>query len=269
MGSHRNLGQRHVSILDDHDHVFGVKIRFSSEAATEQQVVAGVALQLFALGIPCIYYGTEQSFAGPEESERKFLPSWKGGDHADRYLREAMFGPCHLRRTPSSELDPTLPGFGPFGTAGAHCFDPDFATYRRTAALGAVRKKFPVLRQGRQYLRPSSVFGDPFTRRGPGELITWSRILSDEEALCVVNAHGTQLRGSDVLVDAGLNPSGSELTVIANTAETASGSAGGVARPIGSRVPVKLGDGTAFVEIRNLPPSEVLVLVNHASEANS
>lgn len=270
MGSHRNLGQRHVSILDDHDHVFGVKIRFSSEAATEQQVVAGVALQLFALGIPCIYYGTEQSFAGPEESERKFLPSWKGGDHADRYLREAMFGPRHPRRTPSSELDPTLPGFGPFGTAGAHCFDPDFVTYRRTAALGAVRKKFPVLRQGRQYLRPSSVFGGPFTLRGPGELITWSRILSDEEALCVVNAHGTQLRGSDVLVDAGLNPPGSELTVIANTAETASGSAGGVALPIGSRVPVKqLGDGTAFVEIRNLPPSEVLVLVNHASEANS
>jgi hypothetical protein len=40
MGSHRNLGDRHVSILDDHDHVFGEKIRFSSEASSDHQVVA-------------------------------------------------------------------------------------------------------------------------------------------------------------------------------------------------------------------------------------
>ncbi|WP_416669819.1 alpha-amylase family glycosyl hydrolase [Egbenema bharatensis] len=63
MGSHRNIGRRHVSILDDHDHVFGEKIRFSSEAASEHQVIAGVALQLFTLGIPCIYAGTEQALA--------------------------------------------------------------------------------------------------------------------------------------------------------------------------------------------------------------
>ena len=270
MGSHRNLGQRHVSILDDHDHVFGAKIRFSSEAATEQQVVAGVALQLFTLGIPCIYYGTEQSLAGPEESERAFLPGWKGGDHADRYLREAMFGPRHPRCAglegvpPDGGLDPELPGFGPFGTAGVHCFDSDFATYRRIAALAAVRKKFPVLRQGRQYVRPISIFNGPPAVRGPGEIVAWSRMLSDEEALCVVNAHGTQGRGGDVLVDAALNPQGGEMTVIANTAETAAQSADGVEQPIGSRLPVKrLPDGAAFVEIRNLPPSEVLVLVNH------
>lgn len=270
MGSHRNLGQRHVSILDDHDHVFGAKIRFSSEAASEQQVVAGVALQLFTLGIPCIYYGTEQAFAGPEESQRQYLPGWKEGEFADRYLREAMFGPLHPRRAglggvpPDGGPDPALPGFGPFGTAGAHCFDPDFGAYRRIAALTAVRRNFPVLRQGRQYPRPSSVFGGPFTLRGPGEIIAWSRILSDEEALCVVNGHGTEARGGDVVVDADLNPPGSGLTVIANTAETTKGSNIGVAHPVGSRIPVKrLGDGTAFVEIRDLPPSEVLVLVNH------
>src|SRR5690606_32982715 len=150
-----NLGQRHVSILDDHDHVFGAKIRFAAEAASEHQVVAGVALQLFTLGIPCIYYGTEQAFAGPEASERVYLPGWRGGDHADRYLREAMFGPRHPRAAgleglpPNAALDRALPGFGPFGTAGAHCFDPESATYRRIAALTAVRKRFPVLRKGR------------------------------------------------------------------------------------------------------------------------
>src|SRR5581483_5766014 len=50
LGSHRNSGPRHVTILDDHDHVSGDKVRFSSDAASEHQVVAGVALQLFSLG---------------------------------------------------------------------------------------------------------------------------------------------------------------------------------------------------------------------------
>ena len=74
LGSHRNLGNQHVSVLDDHDHVFGEKVRFSAYAASEAQVVAGLALQLFTLGIPCIYYGTEQALAGPEEEERMWLP---------------------------------------------------------------------------------------------------------------------------------------------------------------------------------------------------
>jgi len=270
MGSHRNLGQRHVSILDDHDHVFGSKIRFSSEAASDHQVVAGVAMQLFSLGIPCIYYGTEQAFAGPEASERVFLPAWKGGDHADRYLREAMFGPLHPRRAglagvpPDGELDPDLPGFGPFGTAGAHCFDPDFATYKRITALIRARQAFPVLRQGRQYLRPTSIFNRPFELRGPGEIVAWSRLLSDEEALCVVNAHGTESRGADVLVDADLNPAGGEMTVVVSTSAAVVPANGSVPHLIGARLPVKRHeDGKAYVEIRDLPPSEVLVLVNH------
>jgi glycosidase len=125
LGSHRNLGHRHVSILDDHDHVFGEKIRFSSESASDHQVVAGVALQLLTLGIPCIYYGTEQALGGPEASERQWLPGWKS---SDRYLREAMFGPEHplksgragLQAAPGN-LDESLPAFGPFGTVGRHC----------------------------------------------------------------------------------------------------------------------------------------------------
>ena len=269
MGSHRNLGQRHVSILDDHDHVFGQKIRFSSEAASEEQVVAGVALQLFTLGIPCLYYGTEQSLAGPEASERQFLPGWKGGDHADRYLREAMFGPEHPRAagldglSATDGLDRTLPGFGPFGTAGGHCFDPSFHTYRRIVALAALRQRFPVLRVGRQYLRPISLFDSPFLFRGPGELIAWSRILSDEEAVCVVNAHGTQVRGGDVVVDADLNHPDMAFTVVVNSMEAGSGTSSGIAHPVGSQLPIKHRlDGTAFVEIRNMAPSGVIVATN-------
>src|SRR5439155_23273223 len=140
--SHRNVGKHHVSVLDDHDHVFGEKIRFSSEAASDHQIAGAIGLQLLTLGIPCIYYGSEQAFAGPEASERPLLPGWKG---SDRYLRETMFGPEHPRAdgrqglaAPPAGLDPALPGFGPFGTAGRHCFDPTFPTYLRIAALNAL-----------------------------------------------------------------------------------------------------------------------------------
>ena len=270
MGSHRNLGSRHVSILDDHDHVFGQKIRFSSEAASDYQVAAGVALQLFSLGIPCIYYGTEQAFAGPEPSERHWLPAWKGGEHADRYLREAMFGPEHPRREgrdglsqPPEGLDISLPGFGPFGTAGQHCFDEQHPAYLRIAAMADLRKSFPVLRYGRQYPRPISFLGLPFAGYGPGELIAWSRILDDEEALCILNGHGTALRGADVLVDATLNPPGGSMTVLLNTAQAAGPGYSGPF-PAGTPLPVKRTPaGTAFISIRDVPPSEVLVLTNH------
>ncbi|HEY1192104.1 MAG TPA: alpha-amylase family glycosyl hydrolase, partial [Gemmata sp.] len=159
LGSHRNLGGRHVSILDDHDHVSGDKVRFSADASSDHQVAAGVALQLFTLGIPCIYYGTEQALAGPEPGARPFLPDWT---KSDRYLREAMFGPQHPLKSGRAGLgaeDANEPGFGPFGTAGRHCFDPQFPTYRRIAAMAAVRARYRVLRAGRQYPRPTSVLG--------------------------------------------------------------------------------------------------------------
>jgi glycosidase len=264
MGSHRNLGQHHVSIVDDHDHVFGQKIRFSSEASSDHQIVAACALQLLTLGIPCIYYGSEQAFAGPEPSERGFLPDWKGSDH---YLREAMFGPEHPRRSGrdglasgAAGLDGNEPGFGPFGTTGHHCFDPAFPTFTRIAAINRVRQQLPALRYGRQYQRPTSIFGQPFALRGGGELLGWSRLLDDQEALCAVNTHGTDARGANVIVDASLNPSGSTMTVVANTAEVAGAP---TSHPAGSSLPVqRAADGTAFVEIRDVGASEALVLVN-------
>lgn len=225
MGSHRVLGDRHVSVLDDHDHVFGEKLRFTSQAPTDHQVAAATALQLFTLGIPCIYYGTEQALAGPEPSERQYLPDWGS---SDRYLREAMFGPDHPRRSGRDGLAPGelgldtgLPGFGPFGTAGRHCFDPGHGTYRRLAAMTALRRAHPVLRHGRQYLRPIALFGGPFHPAPPGELIAWSRILDDEEALCIVNGHGLEARGGAVVVDAGLNRPGSSMTVVLSSAQAA------------------------------------------------
>jgi glycosidase len=266
MGSHRSLGRRHVSILDDHDHVFGDKLRFSTDAASDHQVAAGVILQLFTLGIPCIYYGAEQGLAGPEASERMWLPDW---GRSDRYLREAMFGPAHPRKhgrdglAPFPDgLDTSLPGFGPFGTAGRHCFDGANPVYLRIAAACEARKRFPVLRCGRQYLRPIAESGaENFRDAGAGDLAAWSRILDDEEALCVVNANGREERGARVLVDDGLNPPGSAMTVVLNTAQAARISS---PHQVGETLPVnRTADGTAYVEIHRIPASEALVLMNH------
>jgi glycosidase len=266
MGSHRSLGRRHVSILDDHDHVFGDKLRFSSAAASDHQVAAGVILQLFTLGIPCVYYGTEQALAGPEASERTWLPEW---GRSDRYLRETMFGPAHPRKhgrdglTPLPDgLDTSLPGFGPFGTAGHHCFDEANPVYLRIAAACEARKRYPVLRYGRQYLRPIAEPGtENFRDAGAGDLVAWSRILDDEEALCVVNANGREDCGALILVDADLNTSDSAMTVVLNTAQPA-GSSG--SHQVGETLPVKrTAGGKAYVEIHHLPASEALVLMNH------
>jgi len=281
LGSHRNLGNQHVSVLDDHDHVFGEKVRFSAYAASEAQVVAGLALQLFTLGIPCIYYGTEQALAGPEEEERMWLPEW---GRSDRYLREAMFGPEHPRMggisSHASGRDESLPGFGPFGTAGHHCFDPRFPVYRNIAAMAGLRQAFPALRHGRQYLRQIALPEDGLdgfdfygagyvTARGErleGQIVAWSRILDDEEMLCLYNSHGGKSRGADVLVDGILNQSEGkeEMTVVFNSAQLAS-------RPRrqakayqkGSKLTVKRRDGTAYVEIRDIAPSQVLVAASH------
>jgi hypothetical protein len=81
-----------------------------------------------------------------------------------------------------------------------------------------------------------------------------------------VNGHGNENRGGDVVVDIDLN-GGSQpsLEVIFNSAELAA-KAQGVnytgTHTVGGKVPVKTRDQKAYVEIRELPASEVLVLTN-------
>jgi hypothetical protein len=135
-----------------------------------------------------------------------------------------------------------------------------------------VRRLYPSLRYGRQYQREISNFGAKFTLPGAGELIAWSRVLDDEEALCIVNGHGVAPRGGDVVVDSILNSASAAgnpwdggapfLEVVANTAEAAAGGVYRGTHPVGERLPVLQRNGTACVEIRDVSPSEVLVLIN-------
>lgn len=272
LGSHRNSGPRHVTILDDHDHVSGEKVRFSSGAGPHQ-VVAGVAIQLFSLGIPCVYYGTEQALAGPEKAMRDGILNDYGrhfNDQGheemgnDKYLREAMFGPTNAR-LPDNLINATLPGFGPFGTTGRHCFDDGFEVFKRIAALVAVRQSFPVARYGRQYARevadPSNAT-NPFLLPESGGLIAWSRILDDEELVCIINSHGGQNSSGNVLVARELNKDGEKWKVLANTAETAAGGGYAGANKIGDEIAVQMSGATPFLAIRDVEPSEILILTN-------
>jgi glycosidase len=255
LGSHRVLGKRHVSVLDDHDMIFreGARVRFAADAPVAHQPAVPVAVQLFTLGIPCIYYGTEQALAPPEKSEWQWIDEMGG---SDAFVREAMFGPEHPRASGSVNLtarDTALVGFGPFGTAGQHVFDTTHPAYTRIAAIAKTRAAFPVLRQGRQYQRPTSIVGAPFALPPGGELLAWSRIIDDEEALCVVNTNGAAARGARVLVDASLNPAGSSMTVVLHT---------GKAAAAGTKLQVSEEGGIHFVDVRDVGPAEVLVLTN-------
>jgi glycosidase len=261
MGSHRLQGDQHVIVLDDHDHVFGIKNRFSAEAPNEHQSAAATAIQLFTLGLPCIYYGTEQSLRGlpREQSEREWLTS----KHADWLLREAMFGPEHPRKSgydgAQGELDTALPGFGPEGTSGRHVFDPGHPAYVRIAAMTKVRKAYPAARRGRQYLRNTHLpWSSSFGPARAGELLAWSRVLDDQEILILVNTNSASspndpgVRGGCVAVDPNL--AGSVYNIVCYTANLG-------AAP-GGTIPVQYDGPTAFIDIPPLPPSEVLILTN-------
>src|SRR5262249_21522984 len=95
--SHAWFRDKVVTSVDDHDHVDqgGQKHRFCA-FGFENLALGVMALNATTLGIPCIYYGTEQLFDGEG-----------GGDASDRYIRESMFGAT----------------FGPFRSRDRHFFN--------------------------------------------------------------------------------------------------------------------------------------------------
>jgi glycosidase len=202
LGSHRETGRYHVSILDDHDMVGRGKQRFAAHntlAERDAQVAHAVGIQLTTLGVPCIYYGTEQAFDGTDARHDALL---EPHGFEDRYIRESMFGGT----------------FGAFETSGCHFFDPAHPSYRRIAAIAALRHRADgiglALRRGRQYPRETAFLGRPFAFPGAGELVAWSRILFDREVLIALNTHGAEPRGAHVTVDAALHPPGSAMRVL-------------------------------------------------------
>ena len=188
MGSHRNLGDRHVSILDDHDHVFGEKLRFSSEAASDHQVVAGVALQLFTLGHP-VHLLRHRAGARRSGSRRSGTgcPSGRGRTAtcarrcsarppaAERARRSGRTSRIGIRRSRASGRSAP-----PGTTASTSSIRPSSGSRRWPPSRTAI----PCCAPAASTCGPSPGSAGRFSRPR-GELVAWSRILDDEEALCV------------------------------------------------------------------------------------
>jgi glycosidase len=198
--SHVWFRDKVVTSVDDHDHVDqgDQKHRFCA-GGYEKLVLAAMALNATTLGIPCIYYGTEQLFDGAG-----------GGNGSDEYIREAMFGG----------------GFGAFRSRGRHCFNDAQPTYIELAKIHKLRSSQLTLRRGRQYLRPISADGINFgfPRRMNGRMLSivaWSRIFNGNEVLCVINTDPDNQRTTFVTIDNELHLAGDKLTCLysANAAD--------------------------------------------------
>ena len=179
-----------VTLYDDHDQVRkgNQKARFCADGA-EALATSVLALNALTLGIPCIYYGSEQGFDGA------------GGN--DRYIREAMFGG----------------DFGAFRSRGRHCFDESHPLYSELARLLAVRRQEIALRRGRQYLRAISGngidFGEPHMIDGElRSLVAWSRLFNDHEWLCAINTDPQHSRAAWVGLDFDLQQPGQRLVCL-------------------------------------------------------
>lgn len=183
-------------MIDDHDQVWrgDTKGRFCSDAVGTKLMFPALALNLSTLGIPCIFYGSEQCFDGHGSSGLK--------DHgADQWIRECMFGGP----------------YGAFCSRDAHFFNEETDVYQKLAKLAAVRRGELALTRGRQYLREISGdgvgFGYPATLgTGPMQsIVAWSRIFNGEEILCAINTDIGGERSVWVTIDADINGVGDVL----------------------------------------------------------
>ena len=194
--SHVWFRDKVVTSVDDHDHVDqgSQKHRFCA-GGFEKLALPVMALNATTLGIPCIYYGTEQVFDGEG-----------GGDGSDRYIREAMFGG----------------EFGAFRSRGRHFFNEDQAVYRQLAEVHKLASRSTDLAP-----RPAIPAAN-FRRRGelriPGEnggrmlsIVAWSRIFNDNELLCAINTDPDQDRTAFVTIDNDLHAAGDRLTCLYST----------------------------------------------------
>jgi glycosidase len=192
--SHVWFRNKIVTLFDDHDQVRKGphKARFCADDVGKQLLLNALALNVTTLGIPCIYYGTEQGFDG-------------AGDN-DRYIRESMFG--HT--------------FGAFRSCERHFFAEDTPVYRELANILAIRQEKMTLRRGRQYLREISGDGQHFDfphmiGSEIRSVVPWSRIFNDQEMLLAINTDPDQPRTAWVIVDHDLHVIGDRLQCLYTT----------------------------------------------------
>ena len=186
--SHIWFRNKVVTLFDDHDQVRKGqnKARFCANDSGSLSLIAVIGLNLTSLGIPCLYYGTEQGFDG------------KGGN--DRYIRESMFGG----------------NFGAFRSKGVHFFKEENPWFPEISKIAAIRQKYLALRRGRQYLRQISGNGTDFgypvlMSDRMNSIVAWSRICNDQEILCAFNTDQQNETIAYVTIDESLHAIDSNL----------------------------------------------------------
>ena len=206
--SHTWLRDKVVTFFNDHDQVSKGqdKARFCANPTEAKLVLSALALNVTTLGIPCVYYGTEQSFNGHGS-----------GDGADRFIREAMFGGK----------------FGSYESRGVHFFNEDSPVYTELSRILEIRRARPALRRGRQFLRPISGDGQHFgipqmVGNQIRSVVPWSRILSDAEIVLAINTDANNSSTAWVTIDASLHRQGDHLSCLYSTDRAQIGSQVGI-----------------------------------------
>jgi glycosidase len=198
-GSHVWYRNKVVTMVDDHDQIRKGKrkARFCADAIGKKMIIPVLGLNITSLGIPCIYYGSEQNFAG------KYVQEIDGNDC---FLRETMFGS----------------DFGAFITQNMHFFLEDTDTYMELSKIIKIRKEQITLRRGRQYLREISEdrinFSIPqMISNEIRFIVPWSRIFNDNEILLAINTDYNNRKTAWVTIDNDLHLVGSKFKVIYST----------------------------------------------------
>jgi glycosidase len=175
-------GQYFVTFVDNHDQFYRPYKRFMNGQTDGRLAVLAIGYLLTNMGIPCMYYGTEQGFDG-------------GGPH-DSFVRETMFGGK----------------WGAFDTTGYSFFNPDHPIYKGIAQIAAVRKEERALRYGREYFREISGDGEHFGHPETGACtLAFSRVLDTTEVLIVMNLEDKP-RNDHVVMDSAITSDGTILT---------------------------------------------------------
>jgi glycosidase len=179
ISSHGEAGKYFVTFLDNHDQ----PERFNHPLTLQNQVTLGIAVLFCLQGIPAIYYGTEQGLSGTiDKSGNPDLGT-------NESVREALWGK-------------------PDGLDRSHFM------FQQIKTLSLLRDQQPALRFGRLYFREVSGNGVDFGHSfGKGELLAFSRILSDIEVLVVANTNIRQRFDGFVVQDLALNRSPRQMKI--------------------------------------------------------
>jgi glycosidase len=194
-------------MFDDHDQV-GVlfKYRYCGQSGGYRSLPLALAINLTTLGIPCIYYGTEQAFNGSDQRNADT-------SYSDSFLRECMFGG----------------GFGSFQSSSKHFFNESHEIYKLVQDFSRLRNENAAIRRGRQYLRETAIDGSEeffYPELVDGQLnwvVAWSRLFDTSEVVCMINTDLSKDISVRVTVDSELNPAGTQMQCIYSSDENVAG----------------------------------------------